>query len=175
MDFLRAVRSLYPAAQPGDFSVQKNGDDFVLARWNIPIAAPTIESLKASAESFGLGAARSCASARIDHAAEAARLKYITGGAGQAATYLTKAAQARAYQAAGFTGTVPGYVQAEASARDVTAQVAALTIIGEEEAWHDLGAAIELVRRTGKVAVAVGDEAEVAAAMATALSALEAI
>ena len=55
MDFLRAVRSLYPAAQPGDFSVQKNGDDFVLARWNIPIAAPTIESLKASAESFGLG------------------------------------------------------------------------------------------------------------------------
>ena len=120
--------------------------------------------------------ARNYASRCIDEKAERARLKYITPGAGQAATYLAKAAQAGAFKTALFLGQVPGYVQAEADARGVSSRDAAESILAEELAWHAVGATIERARRIGKVAVAAAIDFEaVSAAQAAALVALEAL
>jgi hypothetical protein len=120
-----------------------------------------------------LSRARADAVARVDSAAEAVRLKYITGGAGQAATYLAKATQAREYALAGYIGVVPGYVQAEATARGVTPMIAAQAITAEETAWHVLGAVIETYRRAAKVAfAAAADETTIATSLAVCLAAL---
>lgn len=89
----------------------------------------------------------------IDDAAEAARLRHITPGAGQAATYILKDQQARAYRAARYPAGVPLMVHAEARATGASAQAAADAIIAKADAWMALAAEIEQVRRTGKVAV----------------------
>ncbi len=120
----------------------------------------------------------------IDAAAEAARLRYITPGAGQAATYLIKEAQARAYVAAGYPVSIDSYpmVRAEVRARfgvNPTTEerhAAVDGIIGQAEAWYALASAIEEVRRAGKVACDVAaDGAAVIAARDAAVSALNAI
>lgn len=81
------------------------------------------------------------AMARIDAAAGAARLRYITEVPGQQATYLDKAAEARDYAAAGYAGEVPPLVQAEVSAyadagEIVTAQEAAESILATSSYWR---------------------------------------
>lgn len=123
-----------------------------------------------------LASAAGSALTAIDVAAEAARLRYITGGSGQSATYMLKEQQARAFAGLVYTGTVPGLVQSEATARGVSAQVACSAIIGEADAWHALAAVIETARRSGKVAVnAAANLASLEAARDTALTTLSAV
>lgn len=134
------------------------------ARDNPPAPVPTLAELQASAVR------------RIDAAAEATRLRYITGGAGQAATYMVKEQQAEAFKAAGYAGTVPGMVQAEVDATGATAQQAADVILATRDAWVAKAVQIEDARRKGDVAVAVAaDVAAVQAALSTALAALGAL
>lgn len=117
-------------------------------------------------------AARVDAAERIDQAAETTRLRYITGGAGQAATYLLKDRQARAYADGGYNGAVPGLVQSEATARGIAAATACDTIIAESNAWAGLAAQIETVRRKAKVSIAAAVDLETIAGTTDAALAL---
>ena len=119
---------------------------------------------------------RATAGMRIDERAERVRLRYITPGAGQAATYLIKERQAEAFRAAGYTGDVPAMIQAEVDATGSTAQAAADLILAQRDAWIGKAAQIELERRRGKIATeAAADEGELEIALKQALDALEAL
>jgi hypothetical protein len=113
----------------------------------------------------------------IDVKAGQVRLRFITDVPGQQATYIRKAEQARAYAAAGYTGTLPPYIAAEAAATGLTAAQCSDTIIGLSDLWEGtIGPAIEQVRIGGKQAVtAAADIEAVNTALATALGTLEAI
>lgn len=89
----------------------------------------------------------------IDAKAGAVRECYITIAPGQEATYMLKAEDARNYKAAGYTGTVPPLVNAEATATGTTATQATDRILYEQEMWRQLAAMIEGTRRAGKIAV----------------------
>jgi hypothetical protein len=113
----------------------------------------------------------------IDVKAGQVRLRFITDVPGQQATYIRKAEQARAYAAAGYTGTLPPYIAAEAAATGLTAAECTDTIIGLSDLWEGtVGPAIEQVRIGGKQAVTTAADIEaVNTALATALGTLEAI
>lgn len=121
--------------------------------------------------------ARAAAVLAIDGAAETARLRYITPGAGQALTYLEKERDARAYAAAGYpSGSLAQYpwVDAERQATGQTGREAADTIIATADAWRAKGAEIDGARRAGKLAVeAAADVPEIEAARDAALAELE--
>ncbi len=91
---------------------------------------------------------------RIDEAAGAARLRYITAVPGQEVTYFTKAQQAREWLA--NPELTPGaYLQAEADALELSIQDAATLVVTIADRWmNELGPAIERERRRGKAAVA---------------------
>lgn len=112
----------------------------------------------------------------IDAAAEVLRGKFITANSGQVATYLMKQAEASAYKTAGYTGDVPGLVQAESDATGSTTKVAADAILAQYAAWSSLAAAIEVARRKGKIAVSAATTVDaVNSAVATATAAFEVI
>lgn len=91
---------------------------------------------------------------QIDFAAGQARLKYITEVPGQQATYLEKAKQADAYQTAGYAGSVPPFISAEAAATEQSARVVTDTIIATRDYWIDiLAPQIEAARIGGKLRV----------------------
>ena len=90
---------------------------------------------------------------RIDDKAGAVRACYITVAPGQEATYLLKAQQAEAYRASDYYGEPPTLVAAEAMAYGIEPHEAADRIVAQEAAWTQLATAVELVRRSGKVAV----------------------
>lgn len=99
------------------------------------------------------------AKTQIDEAAEAARLKYITPGAGQAMTYAEKATQARHCLAATdpLEADYP-LLAAEigitaASLADVAAVVAAA-----HSAWIGIGAVIEGTRLQAKAAIDAAED-----------------
>lgn len=94
--------------------------------------------------------ARDEARIAIDEAAERARLRYITPGAGQAATYQIKEAQARQYLADGTVGILLR-LEAQATGASV-AEVSAL-IVATAEQWIGLAALIEARRMGAKAAV----------------------
>lgn len=130
----------------------------------VPPAPPSLERLVAAAEG------------QIDAAASAARSRFVSDGIGQDATYLLKASQAEIYRAAGYIGDVPSYVAAEAAARGLGARAAAEIILAARDAWAVIGARIEGERIGGKIQVrGAGTAAEVNAALAAALAALNAI
>lgn len=110
---------------------------------------------------LSLDQVKAAALAAIDAEAGKARGRYITIAPGQEATYLLKAAQADAFKAAGYTGAVPGLVQAEIDATGATAQQATDAILAQQVAWEYKAAQIESARRRGKVAV--GNAVDVAA------------
>lgn len=89
----------------------------------------------------------------IDKKAGEVRLRYITDVAGQAATYDEKLTEAKSWAAE----TSPSilnypYIEAEAIATGVTADVAASVIIGTAAVWRAKGAEIEGARMAGKKA-----------------------
>lgn len=94
---------------------------------------------------------RAQACAEIDAIAEQVRLRYITPGAGQSATYITKQMQAAAYRDAGYAGPVPAFVQAEADSLGVTPQEGAGYILAAAAMWEVKGAEIERIRRVWKL------------------------
>ena len=112
----------------------------------------------------------------IDAEAEVLRGKYITANSGQVATYLMKQAEASAFKTAGYTGDVPGLVQAEADATGSTAKAAADAILAQYAAWSALAAAIETARRKAKIAVGAAATVDaVNSAVSTATAAFSAI
>ena len=126
-----------------------------------------------------LARARSASCSEIDSAAEAARQRYITPGAGQAMEYLQKATEAEAFITANYPeGNLADYpyVQARANATGTNGQTAADSIIATRDAWLILGAAIGQARESGKFTVeAAADLAGVDAARDAALAALAAL
>ena len=91
----------------------------------------------------------------IDRAAEQARLRHITPGAGQAMIYQEKAEQAADFVAAGYPANTSGFplIQTEMDAMQYTKEEAADSILAQRTAWITLGAAIEQVRLAGKKAI----------------------
>ena len=129
------------------------------------VVAPTLDEVRA------------IATTKIDAKAESVRLRYITGGAGQAGTYIEKAAQAESFRTAGYpAAAVPPMVQAEADATGQAPQQACDVILATRDAWLVKGADIERERRRGKVGIdAAADEAGVAVARDAAIAALDAL
>jgi hypothetical protein len=101
-------------------------------------------------EATSLAAAQAtvvAALAQVDTWAGKARLRYITDAPGQPETYMKKEAQARAYVAAGYTGTVPSFIDAEATALSKTPTAVADDIITQADYWTNVkGPAIEAIR-----------------------------
>lgn len=89
----------------------------------------------------------------VNRAAGEARSKYITIAPGQELVYMAKDKQAREFKAAGYTGTVPAFVAAEAAATGATDQVACDSIIAQADALIAKGAAIDQQRRTASVQI----------------------
>ena len=96
--------------------------------------------------------AQALAYREIDQAAERARLRYITDGAGQAQTYQEKSEEAADYVAAGYPADTSNYpfVQADANAYVSTPTEAADYILLKRSEWVVLGSAIEEIRLGGK-------------------------
>lgn len=121
----------------------------------------TIEAIDLSpavVDAAALAAAKADRRARIDREAEAERLKYITGGAGQAMTYQRKLEEARA-AAAEQEPDAEDYPLLAASVGIDGATVAAVAqvVIQMDAAWTVVGAAIEAARLGAKKAI---DDAE---------------
>lgn len=94
--------------------------------------------------------------AELDGAAEAARLRYITPGAGQALTYQRKEAEARDHVAGG-AGPWP-ILEAEAAATGRTQADLATEIIAQADAWAGVAARIEALRAGAKAAIAAAPD-----------------
>lgn len=90
---------------------------------------------------------KTAAAISIDNKAGFVRSKFITDVPGQAATYLLKADQATKFKDRDYTGSVPGLVQSEATARNISARDAADVILAEQDLWISIATAIETVRR----------------------------
>ena len=120
-----------------------------------------------------VAAVRAGALAGIDAEAEAARLRYITGGAGQAAVYVMKAKQAADYIASGYVDPAPALVVAEAAALGLTNRAAADSIAAQADAWLTVAAQIEQIRRKAKADIeAAATAADIEAAAQAAQAAL---
>lgn len=127
-----------------------------------------------------LAETKAAALQRIDAAAGAQRLVYITDVPGQQAVYLRKMAEAADYLAAvalDAQAEVPPYIAAESEATGGTAAQAAQGIADTAAQWDAvLSPAIEGARIAGKRAVAAAeDAAAVQQAMDDALAALAAL
>lgn len=105
--------------------------------------------------------------ARIDREAEEARLRYITGGAGQALEYQEAAEEAARYAATGGAGAYP-MLQSSVEAGEAPDLATAATLIGaRENAWATIGANIRKLRLTAKRAVDAAISVDEVAAAAT--------
>ncbi len=101
---------------------------------------------------------------RIDDAADMARLA-VVGDPLRATEYQMAEAEAKAYQAAGYTGEVPLSVASWAEAKQWTAKQAAESILAEAAAWNSALYAIRDVRLKAKEAVRNAPTAEAADAI----------
>ena len=100
---------------------------------------------------------------KVDAEAEDVRARYITLGAGQAMTYLTKEAEATAYLADN-TAPTP-FLTAEAAATSTTVAALAAVVHARAVAWQTIGSKIEAARMGAKAAItAATNLAEIAAA-----------
>ena len=104
---------------------------------------------------------------KIDSDAEAARLRYITAGSGQAMTYQQKAQEAAAVLA-DPSPTLENYplLAAEVGITAATIQEVAQVVDGAFQAWRVVGGRIEGLRLGGKAAVAAATTVEDAKAAA---------
>ncbi len=91
----------------------------------------------------------------IDQAAGKIRLNYITSAPGQTEIYLEKTEEAIDYTVAGYPEDASMYpfVIAEANASGISCQDAAKLIIQKKSQWIIKAAAIEEVRRKGKLTI----------------------
>lgn len=138
-----------PAEEPGEV-VEEGGPALVEGEWR--------QAWTARAETLEeLAAAKAGALLAIDVQAETARLRFITGGAGQSLEYAATEAEARAFVAAGGVGAAEDFpwLEAERQAMGGTATLAeiAATTVGLADAWKAIGSTIKQLRRGAKIAV----------------------
>lgn len=143
---------------PADTDLATHAWDAATRRW---IATPTLQALRREAHD------------RIDAAAGAARLRYITDVPGQSAVYLAKLDEAHMLLA-NPNGTPGPHLAAEAAATGVTPAALAAQVEALGSAWlGTVSPAIEAARIGGKAAVtAAPDPAAVETALQAALSQL---
>lgn len=100
---------------------------------------------------YDLAALKAQAADRIDAAAESTRLKYITGGSGQAMVYQQKSDEAKTYTAATSpVDTDYPLLNAEATATGVTVAALASSVNTLTTQWIALAAQIEGLRMGAK-------------------------
>ncbi len=97
-----------------------------------------------------LGPLRAAAKARIDAAAEERRATILTRGAGQAAVYAAKQAEARRFQAEGVIGPL---LTAETGLTAPDAAALVMLWLQREAEWLAAAAEIEVARLKAKAAV----------------------
>lgn len=119
------------------------------------IAAVSLEDLRATAKT------------RVDAAAEAHRLTYITPGSGQAMAYQQKLEEAKAYLAdTSLTAADCPHVFAEVGITGETAEAVAQVVAGMHAAWQVKSADIEHRRLAAKAAIDAAETAEAISAAA---------
>lgn len=106
-----------------------------------------------------LAALKAQLAAQIDHDAEAARLRFITPGAGQAMEYQATEAEARRYLI-DPSGPFP-FLAAEVQAQGAPATLASVAaeVVALADAWAAIGSEIKRLRRAAKLAVEVAPTA----------------
>lgn len=102
-----------------------------------------------------LEALRAAMSLFVDTSAEDFRLQFLTAGMGQAMTYQRKEAEARAWLADNTTRTP--FLEAEASACDITVEELVPVVIARADQWEVVGALIEGERMGAKAKIAQGE------------------
>lgn len=101
------------------------------------------------------------AKARVDAAAEAYRLTYITAGIGQAMAYTQKLDEARAYLAdTNLTAAECPHIFAEVGITGETAGAVAQVVVDMHAAWQIKSASIEHKRLAAKAAIDAAETAE---------------
>jgi len=108
----------------------------------------------------------------IDAKAGAAREYYITCSAGQSMTYMLKASQAQACVANNYATPLPAFIQAEMAATGTDAPTCCANILQQQDQWIQIGAQIEQIRRTQKLAIAALAEDDLTDAEAIYLTAV---
>ena len=89
----------------------------------------------------------------IDVAAGEVRSKYLSCFPGQEITYVIKAQQARQFQESNYTGPLPSMISAECRATGSAPVSVTQELIAIANAWEQVGAEIEYVRRKGKIEI----------------------
>lgn len=114
----------------------------------------------------GLAQVKAKALAKIDSDAEAARLRFVTPGAGQAMEYQATEAEARRYAAAGFPVPLDSaaypFLWAEVSAQEsaragavVDPRSIAELIVAQADQWVAIGSEIKRLRREAKLRIEI--------------------
>lgn len=114
---------------------------------------------------LSLGQIRNQLLGRIDRSADAARLA-VAGDPLRAAEYQIAEAEAKTYQAAGYSGECPPSVKSWAEAKNWTSKQAADNILAEAAAWNGALYWIRDTRLKAKESVRNALTAEAAAAIA---------
>lgn len=138
----------------------------------------SLTNYQAVHDSLYLARIKTSATTDIDRMAENIRLKYITGGAGQALVYNEKAEESADYIAAGSPADLTNYpfIQAEANATGKSATQCANDILAQKAAWITKGAQIEQVRIGAKTTIDLATSiVEVELEKVTALSELSSL
>lgn len=127
--------------------------------WRLNQAADGVEFLTAAEiEAQALAEALASAEPQIDSKAREIRLCYVSPG--KDATYQQKAAELARYEADnGASGPYP-YIEAEATARDVTPATVAGEIAQARDIWSQIDPQIEARSRAGKLAARAAATAE---------------
>jgi hypothetical protein len=109
----------------------------------------------------------------VDAAAEAARLRFITPGTGQALVYEAKRTEAARWHAAGEPAEPDAALYPWAAARAATFSMTVAAVLAEwlaqANAWGAVGRAIETLREGANAAIAAAETEEAARAIATAI------
>lgn len=129
-------------------------------------------------DSIYLTQIKNAAKNEIDSKSENVRLKYITGGAGQALVYNEKAEESADYIAAGSPADLTNYpfIQAEVNATGKSATQCANDILAQKAVWITKGAQIEQIRIGSKTTIDLATSVvEVELERVTALSELSSL
>ncbi len=180
-DYLSGAAPLYQemiATNMGNLPAQTiEAAEAVLAQRGDWMAGATV--IPAAPWLGGMDAPKEIARAQIDALASACRLRFISTGVGQDATYVSKERECRAYREAGYPDDLTGYpyIAAESAATGLSPRQTADDLIATADTWNlVLGPQIEGVRRGKKVEVdGCTNQAEIDAVVASARAAFNAV
>lgn len=147
----------------GDSQEPVEGEGFVLvaemiAPSRVKVDLATLTLVDADQPVVPLDVLKRAASRAVDDAAEVVRLRFITGGAGQALEYQQTEWEARAWRFDEELDNFP-FLKAEVDAlAEATGQppdpaAVVATILAQAEAWQSVGAEIKRLRRAAKLAI----------------------